>query len=352
MSERPTTGDPAHGSGSAIRRPVTLRDVAEAADVSISTVSRVLDDRLPAGRSATAARVRRVADELGYRRNQFASSLRRGETATLGVLVPRLHDAVMALMFEAIERTARRQGYFAVVATCGDDPDEERSATERLLDRNVDGLILATARLDDELTASLRARHIPHVLALRTDRVSPSSLGDDEAGGYLAVRHLIDLGHRDIALVNGPRFTSTGVDRDAGARRALTEAGLEIDEARAVWTGYGFDDGITAGRRLLERGTPSSRPTAIFAANDNLAIGVISAARNAGLLPGRDVSVVGYNDIPLASRLPTPLTSVHTPFDQIAAAAVDLLRGTDAEPGNTRRALPTLIPRSSTAPPA
>jgi len=199
---------------------VTLKDVAEASGVSISTVSRVLDERTPASRSATATRVRAVADELGYRRNVFASSLRRGATGTIGVLVPRLTDAVMALMFEAIERAARTRGHFAVVATCGDEADDERRATETLLDRSVDGVVLATARIDDALPESLRARDIPHVLALRTDRVSSSSLGDDETGGYLAVRHLIDLGHRDIGIIPGPSFTSSGQDRRGVRARA------------------------------------------------------------------------------------------------------------------------------------
>lgn len=328
------------------RHIVTLKDVAEASGVSISTVSRVLDDRTPPSRSATAVRVRAIADELGYRRNMFASSLRRGETATIGVLVPRLTDAVMALMFEALERAARQRGYFAVVATCGDDADDERRATETLLDRNVDGVILATARIDDALPASLRARGIPHVLVLRTDRVSPSSLGDDETGGYLAVRHLIDLGHRDIGVITGPWFTSSGQDRKAGAMRALREAGLPVHDRRVLEVGYGLDHGIEAGRALLR---DADRPTAIFAANDNLAVGVLSVARTVGLTPGRDLSVVGYNDIPLVSRLPVPLTSVHTPFDQIATSAFELLLAPQSPADPIRRALPTLIPRASTA---
>ncbi|WP_426321727.1 LacI family DNA-binding transcriptional regulator [Microbacterium sp. E-13] len=327
------------------RRTVTLRDVAEASGVSISTVSRILDDRTPPSKSSTAERVRATAEELGYRRNVFASSLRRGATGTIGVLVPRLTDAVMALMFEALERTARRHGSFAVVATCGDDPQDERRATEILLDRNVDGLILATARIDDALPATLRERGIPHVLVLRTDGVSPSSLGDDETGGYLAVRHLIDLGHTDIGIVTGPWFTSSGRDRRRGAERALAEAGLPIREDRIMAVGYGVDDGIEAGRILLDQ---QDRPTAIFAANDNLAVGVIGAGRNLGILPGRDLSIVGYNDIPLASRLPTPLTSVATPFEQIATSAVDMLLDPTTAPGTIRKALPTLIPRTST----
>lgn len=325
------------------RHVVTLKDVAAASGVSISTVSRVLDDRTPPSRSSTAEKVRRIADELGYRRNMFASGLRRGATGTIGVLVPRLTDHVMALMYEAIERTARSRGSFAVVATCGDDPAEERRATETLLDRNVDGLVLATARLDDTLPASLRERGIPHALVLRTDGVSPSALGDDEAGGYFAARHLIDLGHREIAIITGPWFTSSARDRLAGARRALDEAGVALPEDRVISTGYGIESGNLAGRALLANA--ASRPTAVFAANDNQAIGVVAAASAAGLGVGADLSIIGYNDIPLAAMLPVPLTSVRTPFDQIAVSALDML-GSPA--GSVTRALPTLIPRAST----
>jgi LacI family transcriptional regulator len=328
------------------RRIVTLKDVAAASGVSISTVSRILDDRTPPSRSRTAETVRRVADELGYRRNMFASSLRRGATGTIGVLVPRLTDHVMALMFEAIERAARARGSFAIVATCGDDPQAEQQATETLLDRNVDGVILATARLDDQLPASLRDRGVPHSLVLRTDGASPAALGDDEAGGYFAVRHLIDLGHREIAVVTGPWFTSSARSRLAGARRAFDEAGLVLPERRVVSTGYGIESGNAAGVRLLEAG---GRPTAVFAANDNLAIGIVSAAAAAGLVVGREISIVGYNDIPLARMLPVPLTSVRTPFDQIAVSALEVM---GAPSGTVTRALPTLIPRASTASPS
>jgi LacI family transcriptional regulator len=327
------------------RHIVTLKDVAAASGVSISTVSRVLDERTPASRSKTAERVRQIADQLGYRRNMFASGLRRGATGTIGVLVPRLTDHVMALMFEAIERAAKARGSFAVVATCGDDPEAEQQATETLLDRNVDGVVLATARLDDALPASLRERGVPHSLVLRTDGASPSALGDDEQGGYFAVRHLIDLGHREIAVVTGPWFTSSARSRLAGARRAFEEAGIALPDERVVSTGYGIESGSEAGQGLLAAAT---RPTAIFAANDNLAIGVVSAAAAAGLTVGADLSIVGYNDIPLAARLPIPLTSVRTPFDQIAVSALDLV---GAPSGSVTRALPSLIPRASTAGP-
>lgn len=326
---------------------VTLKDVAAASGVSISTASRALDERIMS-RSAAAAHVRKVAEELGYRRNSFASSLRRGETRTLGVLVPRLSDTVMALMFEELERAASSRGYFAMVATSGDDPEDEKRAAETLLDRNIDGLILATARLDDELPRLLRQRKVPHALVLRTDGVSPSALGDDEVGGYLAVRHLIDLGHRDVAVVTGPSFTSTGIARLAGARRALAEAGIAPREDWLVAAGYGIENGFAAGDALLA--DPQHRPTAIFAANDNTAMGIMAAAHRHNLAIGQDLALVGYNDTPLSARLPTPLTSVRVPLDQIARTAVDIIMDPGTEP-LVRKSIPTLIPRESSGPP-
>ncbi|WP_224417986.1 MULTISPECIES: LacI family DNA-binding transcriptional regulator [unclassified Modicisalibacter] len=326
-------------------KPITMHDVAKAAGVSTSTVSRVLDERLPPSRSPAAQRVREAAEVLGYKRDILASSLRRGGTGTIGVLVPRLSDTVMALIYEAISRAAQERHYFAIVATCGDDPESERQAAESLLNRRVDGLILATSRLDDQLPSRLREQGVPHTLVLRTDGTSPSALGDDAQGGYLATRHLLDLGHRDIALVAGPGFTSTARDRQEGFRRAMREAGITVREEWVVESGFGIESGETAGFDILSR---QERPSAIFAVNDNLAIGVMAAAHRLGIDIGASLSLVGYNDIPLASRLPVPLTSVHTPFDYVAQQAIELLfsekaRGTAC----IRRAMPSLMPRAS-----
>lgn len=326
---------------------VTLRHVAKAAGVSVSTVSRVLDDRAAPSRSATAVRVRRIAEELGYRRNTFASNLRRGATATIGVLVPRLSDTVMALMFEAIGRAAGKHGYYSIVATSGDDPTDEWNAAQSLLERNVDGVVLATSRTEDPLPDHLRQTGVPHVLVLRTDGESPSSVGDDETGGYLAVRHLVDLGHADIAIVSGPLFTSSAAGRLAGARRAMAEAGLEPEPSWTIESGYGIEAGAAAGERLFR---DERRPTAVFAANDNLALGVWSAAHRHQILVGEDLALVGYNDIPLARLLPVPLTSVHTPFDQIASTAMDLLLDAGEGRAPIRKSLPTLMPRQSSGP--
>ena len=291
-----------------------------------------------------------MAEELGYRRNSFASSLRRGETRTLGVLVPRLSDTVMALMFEELERAAADRGYFAMVATSGDDPDDERRAAETLLDRNVDGLILATARLDDELPRLLRERGVAHALVLRTDGVSPSALGDDEVGGYLAVRHLIDLGHRDIAVVTGPSFTSTGIARLAGARRALEEAGIEPREEWLIAAGYGIENGYLS-RRIPAGGSKRKAPHRRYSPPTTTSPWASSQPPTAATSPSdEDLALVGYNDIPLSSRLPTPLSSVRVPLDQIAGNAIDLIVNPGKEP-QIRKSMPTLIPRESSGAP-
>jgi len=324
---------------------VTLHSVAEAAGVSKSTVSRILDERLPASDNETARRVRKVAAELGYVRDISAASLRRGQTMTIGVIVPRLTDTVMAMLYEAIAIACSRIGRMALVATTDDRPEEEARAADLLLQRGVDGLILATARDGDDLPKTLADRGVPYVLALRTDGVSPSAVGDDRLGGYLATRHLLDLGHRRIGIIAGPGYASNSRGRLDGYREALTEAGIAPDVSLEVESAFSIDAGSDATATLMAL---SNRPTAIFAVNDNTAIGAMSALFNLGLRVPEDISLVGYNDIPIVSRLPTPLTTVRVAFDQIASLALDLLlaRGSSALP-RLQMVAPTLIPRRS-----
>jgi LacI family transcriptional regulator len=328
---------------------VTLHDVAAAAGVSKSTVSRILDERLPRSDSETAKRVRKVAIELGYFRDGAAASLRRGKTMTIGMIVPRLTDTVMAMLYESLSRACGRTGQFAIVATTEDEPRADRAAAQTLLQRGVDGLVMSTARAGDDFPAELTARGVPFVLALRTDGHSLSSVADDRFGGYLATRHLLDLGHRRIGLIAGPDYASSSRGRVEGYRQAMAEAAVAVDPAWVVGSTFGIDSGAEAAETLMGLSSP---PTALFAVNDNTAIGASSALLRLGLsIPG-DVSLVGYNDIPIVSRLPTPLTSVRVPFDQIASAALDLLvNGPTNEPDRIRVATPTLIPRRSTASP-
>jgi LacI family transcriptional regulator len=326
----------------------TLHDVAAAAGLSKSTVSRILDERLPRSESESAKRVRRVAAELGYVRDISAASLRRGNTSTVGVVVPHLTDTVMAMLYEAVARACQKAGLFAIVmATSRDEPDAAQGAVETLLARGVDGLILTTARLGEKFTQELRQRSIPFVLAIRRDGDALASLGDDTLGGYLATRHLLDLGHRKIGIIAGQSYASSASDRLLGYRKAMEEAGAEIAAGWVVPSGFDIESGVEATAKLISH---PDRPTAIFAVNDNTAIGAMSWLSSKGLSVPDDISIVGYNDIPVVRHLAVPLTTVRVPFDQIATGAIELLRSTMLGPDDRIRiATPTLIPRRSTA---
>lgn len=326
-------------------RRVTILDIARATGVSKSSVSRFLDEGSPSDTEA-ARLVRRVATELGYVRDVSAANLRRGSTGTIGVIVPRLTDTVMAMLYESLAHAAAQSGRFTIVATTNDDPVANQRAAEMLMARGVDGLVLATTRTGDGLAERLAAQGVRFVLALRTDGVHPSSVGDDRLGGYLATRHLIDLGHSRIGVVAGPSDASSAAGRVEGYRAAMDEAGLSVRPEWVVPSSFRLEAGNLAARELM---TLADRPTALFAINDNTALGALSALAQQGLSVPGDISVVGYNDIPLVSHLPTPLTTVRTPFGQIAATAMELLTQADT-PGApaVRRATPSLIPRQST----
>lgn len=324
----------------------TIGDVAEAAGVSKSTVSRALNREHRFFRSPSAARIRQIAESIGYEPNPVAANLRRQQTNTIGVLVPRLTDTVMAMLYEEIASACVKRGYHALVATSHDDPDLERENGTMLLSRRVDGLILTTARTDGGFCEDLLQRGVPHVLALRSYGDSVAALGDDRLGGYLATRHLIDLGHRHIGLVAGPDYASSALGRRAGYEDALHEAGIPVRPELIYPSTFSMQSGEDAGERML---ATDPRPTAVFAVNDNTAFGLLSAVQRAGIRVPDDLSVVGYNDIPLVARLPVPLTTVRVPFTDIADAAVDLLAHIEAgEPASTRRFAPTLIPRGTT----
>lgn len=258
----------------------------------------------------------------------------------------------MATLYEEIAAACAARGYHALVATTYGDPGLERENGHAMLASRVDGLILTTATTEGGLCAELLERGIPHVLALRAYGTSPSVTGDDALGGYLATRHLIDLGHREIGIVAGPDEAPTALARREGYRRALAEAGLQERPEFAYASTFSMESGEGAAEAFL---AGLRRPTAVFAVNDNTAIGFTSVIQRAGLRIPQDLSVVGYNDIPLVARLAVPLTSVRVPFREIAAAAVDELltsvNGQPTSPHRQRVMAPTLIPRASTGRP-
>jgi LacI family transcriptional regulator len=302
---------------------VTIKTIADAAGVHPSTVSRALNPS-EASRVGpeTIRKVHRIAASLGYEPNPWARSLRTRTTLTIGLLLPRLTDPVLASMFESAEDRAREFGYQAVTVSSKDDPSEEQRLADLLLERRVDGLIFATCRMEDPLPVRIAERNTPFVLMNRASGHFPVVRSDDELGGYLATRHLIGLGHTRIGLIAGDLGVSTAAFRLRGYRAAHAEAGIAVDEKLLAPSTFSASGGISAAGHLLAM---RDRPTAIVAVNDSTAVGVMSVARDLGLRVPEDLSVVGYNDDQLAALLPVPLTTVRVPLADIGRVAVDML---------------------------
>ncbi|TAM70686.1 MAG: LacI family transcriptional regulator [Microbacteriaceae bacterium] len=326
----------------------TLQSIAERANVHVSTVSRALDPHPTRKVSAeTVSKVRAIAKELGFNPNPWAQSLRTNRTKTLGLVIPRLVDNVLAVVFESAEFAALRMGYQAITVSTGDDPARTRNAIRVLTERRVDGLVLATARINDPIIDDLSARNIPFVLLNRSNNDHPTVRADDELGGYLATRHLLERGHARIAHVAGVEGTSTAEGRRAGYRQALAEAGITEDDELIRYSELGIDGGIAWGKALL---AAENRPTAIFASNDYIAIGLMAAARDLGLRIPDDVAIVGYNDTRIGEALPVPLTSVSIPLPTMGSHAVEtLIDLVEGRPVKSELFLPDLHIRASSA---
>ncbi|NKY35599.1 substrate-binding domain-containing protein [Nocardia speluncae] len=316
-------------------RAPTLKEIAERTGVHISTVSRVLRQEEPAdGWTPSARRVREVAAEIGYQPNLWAASLRTRKTTTLGVVMPRLTDGVVATTYQGIEEAATHAGYSVLLSSPPDDLDAQRRAVELLLGRQVDGLLLSSLHIPGgPFLDSLPIGPLPILTLTRhADAGLPFVVGDDRLGGYLAGRHLLDRGYSDLAVINGPEHATTARDRMLGFFDALTEAGITLPPHRIAGSTFEVAGGVAAGRELLDR---PDRPRAVFAVTDTIAIGVLGVARDLGLTVPDDLALVGYNDIPVAAQLPVPLTTVRSPAQRIGATAVgkllEIIGGQDVE---------------------
>ncbi len=336
-------------------RRVTIQDVARAARVHASTVSRALSAHArPLVTRAVADRVRATANRLGYVPDPAAAGLRTRRTATVGVLIPDLANPVFPPILRGIESTLGEAGYTAIIANTDNDPDRAGQALERLAARRADGLILATATHGDPLVARCRKLGLPVVLVNRgADAHGVSAVtSDDTRGIRAAVEHLAGLGHRRIAHVAGPGRLSTGAARRASFLAAMRAHGLAADEDHvAEAASYGVASGVAAAARLLDR---HADLTAIVAANDLLALGCYDELARRGRACPRDVSVTGYNDMPFADRFAPPLTTVRIAHRVMGAEAARVLLAEIARPRGRKQLIrldPELVVRGSTAPP-
>ena len=329
----------------------TVRFIAEQLGLHFSTVSRVLsgneDVARKAASKATVERIRSVALEYGYTPNPHAITLRTQQSKLIGVSVPRLSDFIWATIYEAIEDTAMDKGYFAYVTNSYDKPELQRRQLTLATARRVDGLILGDMHTTEESLTFLDSLKIPFVLALRQAGDHLSVTCDDRAGGRQAAEFLFSRGHREVAVLGGLDFTSTGKNRTEGFTDFYQDAGCPIPPDRVIHADFDTQGGRESAQRLL-----AAHPnlTAIYAVNDFAAIGAMGAVREAGLIPGVSMALIGYNDTPLAAELPIPLATLSNPVHQLGQQAMDLLfRLLAGEPCKSIVLKPTFVFRASAA---
>lgn len=311
------------------RRPnhmsLTLKELGRLAGVHASTVARVLnDDPRQRVSSEVRERILALAREHGYQPNRLARSLRTKRSAVVGTLIPDIANPFFALMFRGIEDALAERDYSVILANTDDEYAREERGIAMLRGRQVDGLILATARRHDPAIQQLLDERFPLVLVNRhTDPITPNVVVPaDHTGAVTAVAHLVGLGHRRIAHIAGSEEMSTGHTRSQGYREALQQHSIPFDPDLLVAGSYRDAGGYDAMRRLLALPDP---PTAVFAVNDLAAAGAMRAVREAGLEVPDDVSLVGFNDLATVTPTVPGLTTLHLPLHAMGMAAAERL---------------------------
>lgn len=323
-----------------------IKQVARLADVSVATVSRVLNGVrvTDANRAAVLAAIKR----LDYRPNAFARSLATNRSGGIGVVVNEISSPFYSGIVQGIESVVEEHGMHLIVSSSHAEPERERKAVRFLRNRRCDALILVCEALHDDELIELAEHEIPLVLVGRhIEELADRCIHiDNVLGGYLATRHLIESGHRRIAHIAGNMSIKDARDRLAGYSRALAEAGIPEDGRLTAEGDFTEEGGQVAMNRLLDRNLDF---TALFAANDQTAAGALLSMRERDLRAPGDVSLVGYDDVLLANYLHPALTTVRQPFAEMgqAAARLALAAGAEAEGEVTRRFEPVLIERQS-----
>ena len=301
---------------------VTMQNIAEKIGVSQVTVSRVFSNH-PRISKATRERVLREARRLNYRPNAIARSLATRRTNTLGLVVPDITNPFVSELTRFIGNNAGCSDYSLIMCVTDNSPEKEEAAINTLMERRVDGMVLNLQSYEkSQYLRDLQREKFPFVLSgwVSGNKTDYDYVVTDLAeGAYLAVSHLVRLGHKRIAFLKG-----SGADdpRMVGYKRALQEAGLGFDERLVVEHGFTLAGGREATGELLAM---KDRPTAIFALSDFLAIGAMDALEDAGMTVPRDMAIVGFDDVLLGSRLKVPLTTVAQPIGQIGKLVVETL---------------------------
>ncbi|HWI64497.1 MAG TPA: LacI family DNA-binding transcriptional regulator [Symbiobacteriaceae bacterium] len=328
----------------------TIRDVAKSAGVGLGTVSRVLNNSGYV-KPETRERVLQAAEELGFVPNMVARSLVRKSTSTIGLVIPDITNPFFPAITRGVEDTASTEGFTVFLCNTDNDPLMEAQDVKKLRERQVDGIIFVGTTDRRELVEGLLSDGLPVVVTDRqvAELDIDSVLVDNAAGARAACRHLLEMGHSRIAHAAGHRLTRTGQERFTGYRQALAESGIDLDESLVAWGDFTVESGYRVAQVLLGR---SPRPTAIFAANDMMAFGVLRAASEAGLSVPDDLSVIGFDDIQMAGLFRPGLTTVRQPAYEMGRMAMSMLREriVGSAPGGSRHHTfqPELVVRGTT----
>lgn len=304
------------------KKRVTLRDVASAAGVHASTVSRALDPRTRhLINPAVAQRIVEISERLNYKPNAAAYSLRTNRSRTIGVVVPDIENPIFPPMIRGIESALLASGYFAILGNTDGDATRQRDLAHAFISRGIDGLIMASVSLENDAVREVARTGTPVVTVNRRldDPAISSVVHMEENGVFRAMTHLVSLGHRRIVALAGPQNTSTGADRYAAYLRHRGQFGVAEDpELVCFANAYTESEGERCVEELIARG---ARFTAMMCANDRLAIGAITALERRNLSCPADISVTGYNDMPMVDRIQPPLTTVRIQQYQMGVEA-------------------------------
>lgn len=308
----------------------TIRDVAKRAGVSTSTVSHVIN-KTRYVREETRERVHRAMRDLNYRPNNIAQSLRRQRTNTIGVLLPTTANPYFGGILAAIEAASFEVGHNLVIGNANNDPEREHAYLDVLMARQIAGMLLIST---GDVLRSVERLHEEKVPVVVVDRPTGNAnvdevWTDNRQGGYLATRHLLALGHRRVACIAGPDHLVNSRQRFSGYVAALVEAGLPVHEDLVCAGLFDHESGYTAARALLD-----AHPdvTAIFACNDLMAIGAVRAVYDTGRAVPADVSVVGFDNIPMSAYTLPQLSTIDQPIAEVGAVAVQRLLERVARP--------------------
>lgn len=331
----------------------TMKDIAKLAGVSTSTVSHVINKTRFVS-DEIAERVNNAAKELNYYApSALARSFKTNRTNTIGMLMTTSTNPFFGEVVKGVERCCYHEGYNLILCNTEGDVKRMRASVETLMQKRVDGFILMCSTLESEYSAILeRLADVPVVLmdwgpiSYPCDKIQDNSL----RGGYLATKHLIANGHRDIGCITGPLYKHQAQMRYQGFKRAMKEANLEIHPHWVIEGDFECEGGYQAFDKFKQHGT---LPSAVFAGNDMMAMGLINAAHEQGVSVPSDLSVMGYDDIHVARYMTPSLTTVHQPKYRLGKAAVDALVARIADRERDSQVVelePTVVERGSVIP--